>query len=59
MMTRALVVAALILAGLLCSIDIAGAQYTLGGMNLEGEVETGARFFLQEPSKKRAAPRTT
>jgi len=55
MMTRALVVAALILAGLLCSIDIAGAQYTLGGMSLEGEVETGARFFLQEPSKTRAA----
>ena len=33
----------------------AAAQYTLGGMRLEGEVETGARFFLAEPSKTRAA----
>ncbi len=33
----------------------AAAQYTLGGMKLEGEVETGVQFFLSEPSKTRAA----
>jgi MtrB/PioB family decaheme-associated outer membrane protein len=33
----------------------AAAQYTLGGMRLEGEIETGVRFFLEEPSKTRAA----
>jgi MtrB/PioB family decaheme-associated outer membrane protein len=29
----------------------AAAQTKVGGMNLEGEVEAGARFFIQEPSK--------
>jgi MtrB/PioB family decaheme-associated outer membrane protein len=33
----------------------ADAQYTLGGMRLEGEVEAGGRFFLEEPSKTRSA----
>jgi MtrB/PioB family decaheme-associated outer membrane protein len=30
-------------------------RYSLLGMNVEGEVETGVRFFLEEPSKTRAA----
>lgn len=33
----------------------ASAQVPLGGMNLEGEVTSGTRFFLEEPSKSRAA----
>ena len=33
----------------------AAAQYTLGGFQLEGEVESGVRFFLEEPSKTRSA----
>jgi MtrB/PioB family decaheme-associated outer membrane protein len=30
-------------------------RYSLLGMNLEGEIETGVRFFLEEPSKVRSA----
>src|SRR6266581_3267091 len=39
----------------LLSASPAAAQYTLGGLKLEGEVETGVRFFLEEPSKTRSA----
>jgi MtrB/PioB family decaheme-associated outer membrane protein len=52
---RVLGVATLTVAVLLGGAELAVAQYTLGGMGLEGEVETGARFFLEEPSKTRSA----
>jgi len=29
----------------------AAAQTRVGGMNVEGEIEAGARFFIEEPSK--------
>jgi MtrB/PioB family decaheme-associated outer membrane protein len=54
MTMRALGVATLTVAVLLGGAELAVAQYTLGGMRLEGEVETGARFFLDEPSKTRS-----
>ena len=31
----------------------AGAQLTLGGMNVEGEIESGVRFNLDDPERKR------
>jgi MtrB/PioB family decaheme-associated outer membrane protein len=55
MTMRVLGVATLTVAVLLGGAELAAAQYTLGGMGLEGEVETGARFFLEEPSKTRSA----
>ena len=55
MTTRMLRVAVLSLGALLAVAGAAEAQYTLGGMRLEGEVEAGTRFFLEEPSKSRAA----
>lgn len=33
----------------------ASAQQEIGGMRLEGEVEAGVRFFLEEPSKTRSS----
>jgi MtrB/PioB family decaheme-associated outer membrane protein len=55
MTLRTLGLATLTAAVLLSGPESAAAQYTLGGMSLEGEVETGVRFFLDEPSKTRAA----
>ena len=55
-MTRPLLGIALLSFGAALALaESASAQYTLGGMRLEGEVEAGARFFLLEPSKSRAA----
>lgn len=42
------------LAVLLAASPVA-AQYQFGGMNIEGEIETGVRFFIEEPSKTRSA----
>jgi MtrB/PioB family decaheme-associated outer membrane protein len=33
----------------------ASAQFQIGGLNVEGEVETGLRFFPNEPSQKQKA----
>ena len=30
----------------------ASAQYSLGGFNVQGEIETGFRFFVDDPSKR-------
>ena len=51
----ALRVAVLTIAVLLWTAEWARAQYSLGGMRLEGEIEAGGRFFIDEPSKTRAA----
>lgn len=55
MTARLLMLAMLSFGALLAVAETAHAQYTLGGMRLEGEVEAGTRFFLLEPSKSRAA----
>ena len=44
-----------IVAGLAVLLSPAGparAQVALGGMNLEGEIEAGGRYFIQQPSMK-------
>lgn len=55
MTMRALAVATLTAAVLLCGAERAAAQFTLGGMGFEGEVEAGARYLFEEPSKSRSA----
>ncbi len=47
---RRLVLAAF---GVLGMAATASAQQEIGGMRVEGEVEAGVRFFLEEPSKTR------
>jgi len=49
---RRLVLAAF---GVLGMAAPASAQQEIGGMRLEGEVEAGVRFFLEEPSKTRSS----
>lgn len=44
-----LAVTALLLTG---ALGVASAQTQLGGMNLEGEIEAGGRYFIQKPSMK-------
>ena len=44
---RRLILAAFGVLGMAAS---ASAQQEIGGMRLEGEVEAGVRFFLEEPS---------
>jgi MtrB/PioB family decaheme-associated outer membrane protein len=39
----------------LCLADSAFAQIPLGGLRLEGDVEAGLRFFIDEPSENRKA----
>ncbi len=36
-------------------VPTASAELTLGGMNVEGEVETGLRYFIERPSPSRRA----
>ena len=44
-------VAAVVLAALVVAPSAAWAQYTLFGLNAEGEVVVGARFYLSRPSE--------
>jgi MtrB/PioB family decaheme-associated outer membrane protein len=41
--------------GVLGMAATASAQQEIGGMRLEGDVEAGVRFFLEEPSKSRSS----
>ena len=45
-----LILAAVLVLG---SAGAAGAQLTLGGMNVEGEIESGVRFNADDPERKR------
>ena len=41
--------------GVLGAAAPAAAQQEIGGLRLEGDVEAGVRFFLEEPSKSQSS----